>query len=92
MDAVAEAGRAGVLSTVLRSELADAATRGAEAALAWCAPHAPSYPAYRKAGFLPFPPRLRPVEINLGARALDAEGATAFASPWTISLLDSDTN
>jgi GNAT superfamily N-acetyltransferase len=90
MDAVSEPGRAGLLSTVLRSELADAASRGAEAALAWCAPHAPSYPAYRKAGFLSFPPRLRPIEINLGARALNAEGTSALASPWTISLLDSD--
>ena len=64
------------------------------AALAWCPKTAPNYRAYRKARFLPVPPKLRPIEINFGARALVPEAA-AFAAPdarWYVSFLDSDTN
>ena len=92
IDALARPGQAQQLATMLRSELANAARNGAEAALAWCAPHDPAYAAFRKAGFIPFPARLRPIEINFGARGLNPEGEAAVAAPWTISLLDSDTN
>jgi hypothetical protein len=78
---------------ILRAELSLAAQSGADAALAWCPKSAPAYPAYRKAGFLPVPPRLRPIEINFGARALRKEAATAAESGarWCLSFLDSDT-
>jgi hypothetical protein len=90
MDAFARREHRADLVAALRSEMGRAASGGAEAALAWCAPHALSYAAYREAGFYPFPARLRPIEINFGARALDA--GLALEQPWTVSLLDSDTN
>ena len=92
MDALAQPGQSERLASMVRSELANAAGNGAEAAFAWCPPHAPSYAAYRRAGFIPFPARLRPIEINFGARALTGQADAALAAPWTISLLDSDTN
>ena len=82
------------LARLLLSELARAARSGAEVALAWCPKSAPNYGVYRKAGFFPVPPRLRPIEINFGARALRAECAAAAAAetPRYVSFLDSDTN
>ena len=94
MEAIGAPDRTGDLARLLRAELALAARSGAEVALAWCPKSAPSYAAYRKAGFLPVPPRLRPIEINFGARALREECAAA-ATPganWYVSFLDSDTN
>jgi hypothetical protein len=63
-------------------------------ALAWCPKSAPNYAAFRKAGFVPVPPRLRPIEINFGARALHQRYAAAAANgaSWYVSFLDSDTN
>lgn len=94
MEALGLPNSAGDLAALLRSELALAARAGAEAALAWCPRGAPSYAAYRKAGFMPVPPRFRPIEINFGARALRPAGstATARADAWYVSFLDSDTN
>ena len=79
---------------MLLAELALAARDGAEAALAWCPKHAPNHAAYRRAGFVSVPPRVRPVEINFGARALRPESAAAAAADaaWYVSFLDSDTN
>lgn len=94
MEAIGKPGDTRELSRLLRSEIALAAGKGAEAALAWCPRTAPNYRAYRKAGFIPVPARLRPIEINFGARALSEEGAAATAEDarWFISFLDSDTN
>ena len=82
------------LVSLLSSELSLAARKGAEAALAWCPKAAPNYRAYRSAGFFPFPLRLRPIEINFGARALLPEAAllTQPNARWYVSFLDSDTN
>jgi hypothetical protein len=43
---------------------------------------------------MPLPARLRPIEINFGARALTAESAFAASgkADWYVSFLDSDTN
>lgn len=92
MDALARPSDGESLTRMLRSELAAAAAAGAGAALAWCPAHAPAYRSYRRAGFLPFPARFRPIEINFGARPLDAKAGEVVAAPWTLSLLDSDTN
>lgn len=94
MEAVAAPGAQKSLTRLLLAELGRAARGGAAAALAWCPKGAPNYGAYRRAGFLPVPARLRPIEINFGARALRSEAASA-ASPgakWYVSFLDSDTN
>jgi GNAT superfamily N-acetyltransferase len=94
MEALSLPKRTRDLSRMLLAELALAARNGAEAALAWCPKHAPNYAAYRRAGFVPVPPRLRPIEINFGARALRPESAAAAAADaaWYVSFLDSDTN
>ena len=87
-------GERAAVTPVLSAELARAAHEGAEVALAWCPKTAPNYAAYRKAGFLPIPPRLRPIEINFGAHALlpESAGASASGARWYVSFLDSDTN
>lgn len=94
MEALSLPDRTRELSGLLLAELAQAARNGADAALAWCPKHAPNYAAYRGAGFVPVPPRLRPIEINFGARALRPEIAAAAAADaaWYVSFLDSDTN
>ena len=93
MEAMSSAQKQSELSELLRDELARAEGQGAEVALAWCPSGAPNRAAYRRAGFLPLPDRLRPVEIHFGARALvpDAREAVADGSRWFISYLDSDT-
>jgi GNAT superfamily N-acetyltransferase len=92
MEAICAADRTEDLARLLRSELSLAARSGAEVALAWCPRTAPNYRAYRKAGFWPVPPRLRPIEINFGARALGEASADVIAANWYVSFLDSDTN
>ncbi len=66
--------------------------RNADVALAWCQPHSPNYGAYRKAGFLPFPNRIRPIKLNFGARPRDVDMPfVTDPAKWYISYLDSDT-
>ena len=94
MEAIGSAGKPADLASLIRAELSRAAREGAEAALAWCPPSAPNYRAHLKAGFIPVPQRLRPIEINFGARALVPASAAAAESGarWYVSFLDSDTN
>jgi hypothetical protein len=94
MEALAAPSNIRELAQLLRTELGRAARQGAEAALAWCPKSAPNYPAYRSAGFIPVSARLRPIEINFGARALvpDSAGAAEVEARWYVSFLDSDTN
>lgn len=64
----------------------------ADAVFAWVLPHSPNYRAFRSAGFLPLPNKIRPIKLNFGARALQAEGvAPGDVRDWYISYLDSDT-
>lgn len=94
MEAMATSEHQSDLAKLLLAEIALAARGGAEVALAWCPKSAPNYSAYRKAGFLPVPPRLRPIQINFGSRALRDEFAAAASrsAHWYLSFLDSDTN
>ena len=69
------------------------ATDGADAVLAWAFGHSPNAKAYSKAGFVPLPERLRPIELHVGVRPLD-ESLTEVLSDrrnWYISYCDSDT-
>lgn len=94
MEALGVPGQEAELTGLLKAELSRAASEGAELALAWCPRSAPNHVAYRKTGLLSVPARLRPIEINFGARAL-AQAAAASAQPgakWYVSFLDSDTN
>jgi GNAT superfamily N-acetyltransferase len=80
------------LDDVLKSELARMRDRGTELVLAWCYPWSPNYRVLRKCGFLPFPPRLRPITIWFGAKSYSTRGAQAGdLKNWYLSYLDSDT-
>jgi len=88
---VLEAIGGAALGPLLASELHHLAIEGAQIALAWCFGWSPNYRSYCRAGFLPIPERLRPVEINFGARALSARGGAAeVRENWYLSYLDSD--
>lgn len=80
---------AALLSECLRQMASD----GADVALAWCFRHSPNARAYARAGFLPFPEKLRPIELHFGVRVLDESlmGVLADRSNWYISYCDSDT-
>ena len=77
---------------LLASELGKLKADGAEVALAWSFPWSPNYRVLRQLGFMPLPPRFRPVEIHFGGSAY-TEKATASREPesWYLSYLDSDT-
>ena len=85
-------GPSGDLAALIREAMLRMRADGAEIAFAWCLPHSPNYRAHRKAGFCPFPERLRSIVINFGARALAGPAATIERRDgWYISYLDSDT-
>jgi GNAT superfamily N-acetyltransferase len=81
------------LQLLLTEAVAEMRAQGADAALAWCAPHSPSWPIFRRLGFLPMPEALRPIHLHFGGRALSPEGVAAMVGPeaWYLSYLDSDT-
>ncbi len=83
-----EDGRA-LLSVAVRAMAAG----GADAVLAWSLSHAPNHAVYRRAGFLPMPERLRPIQLNFGVRALDPALASLVGDvrSWYLSYADSDT-
>lgn len=91
MEALDRGGEPESLARLLRHELAAGARAGAEAALCWCPATAPNQRAYRKAGFLSIPERLRPVHTYHGVKPLGPLPARATSTDgWYISLLDSD--
>jgi GNAT superfamily N-acetyltransferase len=75
MEALARPEDRASLRTLISRALADMTRRGADVALAWCLPHAPSYPALLASGFVPFPVRYRPIELHAGVRAFSARHA-----------------
>ena len=63
-----------------------------DAALAWCLPHSPNFPDYRRLGFLSMPNWLRPVKMSIGAKAFSEETSVVLnPKAWYLSYLDSDT-
>ncbi len=66
---------------------------GADVVLAWCFRHSPNARAYSKAGFVPLPERLRPIELHIGVRPLDPSLSRTLCDRrnWYISYCDSDT-
>jgi len=93
MEAMSSDGASETLTGLLRHELRRAAELGADAALAWCPPGAPNRAAYRRAGFLSLPSRLRPFNIHFGAKPLagDLPPELSEGQRWYVSYLDSDT-
>lgn len=65
---------------------------GADAILGWCLPHSSNLKAHKKAGFFNLNEKLRPIEINFGARNLSEKiDGMLDNKNWYISYLDSDT-
>jgi len=80
------------LEPLVMSELGRLALRGVELALAWSFPWSPNYRTLRKAGFVPLPERLRPINIWFGSRPKSDLSALADnKGQWYLSYLDSDT-
>ena len=89
MDAI---GDNEVLAPLIVQSLHEMRAAGADLAFAWCFPWSPNYAALRRAGFYPFPAKLRPILINFGARPLASdEPGVVSARQWYVSYLDSDT-
>ena len=81
------------LREVINASTARMRDRGAEVAFAWSLPGTPAYRSLLRAGYVPFPRKLRPIEINFGARFLaDTRALVPLRRrDWYISYLDSDT-
>jgi len=93
MEALCTSKGARPLRQLLRGALADMAAGGADVALAWCLPHSPTFASFLRAGFVPFPRRMWPIELHVGARAFDPASAPRVDDrrAWFLSYLDSDT-
>ncbi len=78
---------------LLKAACAVLRSAGCDAILAWCLPHSPNFKTYLRAGFLPFPRRLRPIELSFGVRGFDSSNHQDLTSKsrWYLSYLDSDT-
>ncbi|MGB5701390.1 MAG: GNAT family N-acetyltransferase [Polyangiales bacterium] len=88
-----EPGRHDIGAALLGECLRRMASDGAEAVLAWAFRHSPNAKAYSRAGFLPLPEKLRPIELHLGVCPLDESltGMLGDRRNWYISYCDSDT-
>ena len=88
-----ELGRQDTGAALLGECLRRMASDGAEAVLAWSFRHSPNAKAYARAGFLPLPEKLRPIELHFGVRPLDESltGTLGDRRNWYISYCDSDT-
>jgi GNAT superfamily N-acetyltransferase len=86
-------GRERVGRRLLAYATREMARGGADVVLAWCFPHSPNYGLYRRNWFVPFPERLRPIELHVGVRAFDPKLTTLLNDRrnWYVSYLDSDT-
>jgi len=93
MESLHAPGEQAAVQTLLRRALARMTEARADVALAWCMPHAPTYPAFRRAGFLPVPWRFLPIQLHFGVRALVPGIADMVQDQknWYVSYLDSDT-
>ena len=93
MEAMALPGAEADLVMLLKLAIARMREARTDAVLAWAAPQAPNHRAYRKAGFLPMPDRIRPIHLYFGGKSLAPEADASFVRErdWYLSYLDSDT-
>lgn len=93
MECLARPNHARTASRLLRSAVRCMAHDRADLVLAWCFPHSPNYRLYLSALFVPFPVKLRPIELHIGVRVLDESIRRAVSDRrnWYVSYLDSDT-
>ncbi|MDH5493683.1 MAG: GNAT family N-acetyltransferase [Myxococcales bacterium] len=78
---------------VMRAALGRMSALGADAALAWNLPGSPNRGSHLRAGFLPLPERLRPIELHFGVLGLRPPEPRPLANraSWYLSYCDSDT-
>ena len=81
------------LRTLMSRALHSMLKHGADVVLAWCLPSSPTFSTFLRSGFLPFPVKLRPIELHFGARSLDPALAALVGERrnWYLSYLDADT-
>jgi GNAT superfamily N-acetyltransferase len=93
MELLHEPGEPDAGLQVARAALSEMGREGADLALAWCLPHAPNRSCYRRAGFLPLPTALRPIELHVGVKPLGDGYGAALGNRvnWYLSYSDSDT-
>lgn len=93
MELLHRPGRAAAAALLLHGAVSAMARAGADAVLAWCFSHSPSFRAYAVNAFVPLPERARPIELHAGVCAFDPAIADAMKArtSWYLSYLDSDT-
>lgn len=92
MEALCLPGKEAALRELFRYALAECIEQKADVLLAWCLEHSPNYRVYRQAGFLPFPEKIRPIELHFGYRSLASDGDLDLSfKDWYLSYLDTDT-
>lgn len=79
---------------VLKPLVRDLKRRNAEYIMAWGSPDGWDKNVFRRAGFVPMPPKLRPIKIHFGARPLQGSFSDRVTdrSLWHLTYLDSDTS
>ncbi len=93
MELLHRRANAGAADAVLGAMLREMNAERTDAVLAWNLSHSPNQRAFSKAGFVPLPERLRPIELHFGVAPLHGrEGEAAVdRRSWYLSYLDSDT-
>jgi len=92
MEMIAAPGDDVAARLLIRAAIRLAYDDGADAVLAWHFSHSAHHQAFRRAGFLPLPERLRPIELHFGAMPLgvDVADAVTVREHWCLSYVDSD--
>ena len=94
MEAMAATKDAAILRKLMGSELAFARRHGAEVALAWCSSTSQLRSTYARAGFLPLPEKLRPIEMHVGGKVMAENVPSRLTNEdphFHLSYLNSDT-
>ena len=93
MEAMSKPSADDALKAMIEAELGQATRAGCDVALAWAPPGAPNRAILRSAGLVTLPRKLRPIELNFGARLMtdNAPAAAREGENWYLSYLDSDT-
>jgi hypothetical protein len=92
MESLCAPGRERDLRLLFSRALGRMVRHGADVALAWCLPTSPTFTSFLRSGFVPFPERLRPIELHAGARNFSSDAAVARErQSWYLSYTDADT-
>ena len=93
MDLIVNRNSAKMGRVLLRHMIKEMKHRGADLVFAWSMPGSFSRAMYSRSGFLPFPSRIRPVELHLGYKTFGSLSIDFLKnrSDFGFSYLDSDT-